>query len=297
MWSSVRRAADAVLAGAWGRGLALAARSNPAVPRWAPAGGGVMMVAPHPDDEVAGAGGVALLHREAGDPVTVLQVTDGRGSRAQGLAPDAMAARRHAEAAGAMRVLGASGWEWLGFREWEWQVPDLVGVLRERLAALAPRVLYAPSRVDFHPEHFRVAQALAAALASLAGPAPAVRFYQVQVPLTRVLVNLVAPVGAVRERLQRAAAEYGTQEGALRSSLRLKYYAACVHGLPGGAEEFWEMPAGAYVALHAPEPAAPLHRTFRGLRRLALSDPLAYSAGRAERRRLRGRVASLRTDR
>src|SRR5688500_13357690 len=47
-----------------------------------PGGLRVLVVAPHPDDEVAGCAGTILLHRGAGDAVTVLKATDGRRSRA-----------------------------------------------------------------------------------------------------------------------------------------------------------------------------------------------------------------------
>lgn len=298
MWSSARRAADAVLSGLWGAGLAVLGRlAHRPVVRWTGAGGkSVMVVAPHPDDEVAGVGGTLALHRRAHDDVVVVHVTDGCGSRALGLGPEDMAARRRAEAEAGLRVLGVTAWEWLGLREWEWTDAEGVTALTRALAAHSPKVIYAPSRIDFHPEHRRVARALANALAAVPDQAPAVRIYQVQVPLTRVLVNLVAPIGDVFPECLGAAAEHASQEGSLRACLRLKRYAARSHGLSGGAEEFWEMSAGTYVALHATGPEPPVREEFRGCRRFSLTDPLAFAFGRGERLRLRHLAESRRTD-
>jgi hypothetical protein len=50
-------------------------------------------------------------------------------------------------------------------------------------------------------------------------------------------------------------------------------------------ESYWQMPATRYIELHRTSPAD-WPSVFRGLRTFPLSDPLAWLAGRAERRRL-----------
>jgi hypothetical protein len=57
------------------------------------------------------------------------------------------------------------------------------------------------------------------------------------------------------------------------------------------AEEFWELPAGQYAALHA-ELDGWSGDVFRGVRFYPFSDPLAYLRGRAERRRIAGMARS-----
>ena len=75
---------DAWAAVAWLVGRVL--RPAPAPPIAAEGGPRrVLVVAPHPDDETVGAGGVAALHVAAGDAVTVVVATDGGASRAEGL--------------------------------------------------------------------------------------------------------------------------------------------------------------------------------------------------------------------
>ena len=46
--------------------------------------GPVLVLAPHPDDEVFGCAGAIMRHIAAGDPVTVLILTDGGGDQDDG---------------------------------------------------------------------------------------------------------------------------------------------------------------------------------------------------------------------
>jgi len=262
------------------------------VGRWKPAlwdsrgGQRVLIVAPHPDDEV-GCGGTLLLHQQAGDTVHITHVTDGRRSRAGGLGPDEMAERRRREAAAAGIAFGFSGTDWLGLHEGEWEQPGLVSLLLDALRRTRPHVVYAPSCVDFHPEHISVARCLARAIAGLGSAGLIVRVYQLQVPLTPLLVNRVALVQSAGDQLAAAMRCYVTQMGSIERCWRMKRYAAAFYGLPGIVEEFWQMDSAAYARLHQaadPEPAA---GAFRGVRSRPFTDPLSYLRGLGARRRLR----------
>lgn len=273
-------------------------------PRWRSEGGQrVLVVAPHPDDEVYGCGGTLLLHREAGDHRTVAVVTDGRRSRAVGLGPEAMAERRRREAREAAEVLDVERLELLGLEEGAWDEEEAEEALSVLVRELRPDILYVPSRLDFHPEHRAVAQVLARVLESTSigtgasGAAPVVRVYAIQVPLTVVLVNLVAPVERVRDTLRVALERYASQTGSLRTCLRQKRYAGRRFRAGSTAETFWQLPVEGYGRLHRTpeiEPGgAPGESPFRGLRPLPFTDPLAYLAGRRERRRLASLAAGL----
>ncbi len=246
-----------------------------------PAGGQrVMVIAPHPDDEVAGCGGTIREHRRAGDAVTVVCVTDGRRSTAFGLSADEMAARRQEEAREAATVLDVE-LEWLGLPEGEWRPEDLVARLRALLAEIRPDVVYAPSRIDFHFEHERVARALATVLAD-GEPPWTVRVYAIQVPLTPVLTNVLVPVSDLRT-VEKTLACYRTQLGSLQCTLRPRRNAARLYGAGGPVEEFWELAPAEYRLLHLQPRKRPLVKTFRGLRYDAASDPMAYLRGLKER--------------
>jgi LmbE family N-acetylglucosaminyl deacetylase len=232
-----------------------------------------------------GCAGTILLHRRAGDQVCIAIATDGRRSRAIP-DPDQMAAQRQREALLAASRMGVDRVAWLGHLEGDCDPAALKESLLTLLAQVQPDVIYAPSRIDFHPEHLKVAHALALALEDSGMASVPVRIYQVQVPLTSPVCNLVTDVSAVAEQCGSVLAAYTSQLGALQCTFRQRRYGALLHGFRTAAEEFWEVPSRDYVALHiAPHPAWPA--VFRGLRNFSLSDPLAYLVGRAERRRLR----------
>jgi LmbE family N-acetylglucosaminyl deacetylase len=293
-WRLAKDGLQSASTAAWSAGFRLAGtvwRSRAAVV--SPRGGErVLVIAPHPDDEVCGCGGALLLHKAAGDEVCVAYVTDGRRSRAFGMTPPEMAARRRREAHAASTILGLDRVEWLDLPEGEWMATALEEKLAALLARWQPSLVYAPSRVDFHPEHHRVAHGLSRSLARAlaADRVPAVRIFQVQVPLTAVLVNRVMSVTSVAAAHQSALEAHASQRGSILRTVRLKIYGASRHRLAGLAEEFWDVPAGQYRALHDQDPGLWMADRFRGLRYAALTDPLAYLGGRSSRTRLR-RVA------
>jgi LmbE family N-acetylglucosaminyl deacetylase len=286
-----KNAVTAVVERFWALGFAAAGRiARPRARRWSSAGGQrVLVIAPHPDDEACGCAGTIALHRRHGDAVRVAYVTDGRRSRALGLGPEEMARRRRHEAEASARALGIERMEWLGLPEGEWRAEQLGPRLSALIGDLAPDVVYAPSRIDFHPEHFQAALALALALAGrpAGARAPLVRIYQVQVPLAASLTNLVADVSGARQEIVAALRAYATQWGSVARTLRMRGYAAAFHGAGRYAEEFWELDAEEFRRLHgAPADGWPA-RAFRGLRMYPWSDPLAYVWGRSERRAVR----------
>ncbi len=253
----------------------------------------MLVIAPHPDDEAIACSGTLLRHGAAGDEVVVVIATDGRLSK-QASTPDEMAAVRRNEAELAARALGVERLEWLGLREGAWEARELQELLGALLQRHEPTIVYAPSRVDFHPEHLSVAHALARALESRAAGRIRVRVYQVQVPLTRVLTNVVADVSAVAAESTAALRAYESQAGTVDGVHRCRRYAALAHGVRGTVEEFWEVTAEQYAELHRGRSDEWLGK-FRGVRRFAWTDPLAYWLGNAERRRLQAAAVRLET--
>jgi len=120
--------------------------------------GPVLVVAPHPDDEILGCGGAIASHLARGDSVHVALVTGGEGGGDR----DA----RLAESRSAAACLGHTEVTCLGVADG--QVADAAD-LPDRLAGLvrklAPRVVYAPSLFEMHTDHVATLDAVAIALA------------------------------------------------------------------------------------------------------------------------------------
>ncbi len=232
-----------------------------------------------------------LLHARAGDEVHLVHVTDGRRARILGILPTEMAELRRREAQVAAARLAVAEAHWMGLCEGAWERTALVTTLGDLLGQVAPHVVYAPSCVDFHPEHVRVAAVLAHVLAGDPDSRLLVRIYEIQVPLTPVLANLVAPLGPIGAELGDIVRCYPTQVGSIARCLRMKGYAAALHGERGSAEVFWELDAAAYVRVVG-EPSQGGPTPFRGVRQRPFTDPLAYLQGLDARRTLRDRVST-----
>lgn len=130
-----------------------------------PVPGRVVVVAPHPDDEVLGAGGLLALLAAAGARVELLAVTDGEASNPGGsVAPSELAGLRRAETAAALGQLGVRA------PVQHLHLPDggaaeLEGPVREALRLEPGTWLLAPWALDGHPDHEAVGRACQAAAA------------------------------------------------------------------------------------------------------------------------------------
>jgi LmbE family N-acetylglucosaminyl deacetylase len=267
--------------------VALASAVSPFVsPRAAPLAGTpksarVLVIAPHPDDEATIAGTVRA-HLTRGDHVAIAIVTDGRASRQRALTPDQMATLRKAEAEQARSIMQPSSWAWLGLPDLDFDEQVLVGYLRSTLATAPPDVIYAPSCVDGHPDHLRCGRALAQSLSvSFDG---VIRCYQVQIPLTPLLVNVAVDVSPFADIGLRAMEAHSSQRESWARIVRMKRYAAALYGGEKWVDEFWELDATAYRSIHLPR--EPRQIDFVGLRPNAFRDPVAYVAGFVARKHL-----------
>lgn len=179
-----------------------------------------LVLAPHPDDEALGCGGLLARLRAAGrTQVRVVFLTDGSG----GVEPvddrRAYAARRRAEAARAAVPLGIGEITHLDFSDGhlESYLPELSEALRELLAAAPPDLLLVPSPAELSADHRAAFAALHRLLASLPEGDPllaslrATRIlaYEINGPLVPdLLVDVSGELGAIEE----AMAAYASQE-------------------------------------------------------------------------------------
>src|SRR6185503_14855064 len=124
----------------------------------------ILVIAPHPDDEVLGCGGALCRHRAAGDRVSVIFLTSGElGLKELPLQRAKWVREREARAAA--RILGVTSLEFLHAPDWgvaEAQA-DLAAPLRRALRRERPDVVYLPHPADGHPDHQAVWPLLCAA--------------------------------------------------------------------------------------------------------------------------------------
>lgn len=116
--------------------------------------GTALVVAPHPDDEILGCGGVVVAHREQGVDVHVAVMTDGGLGNPGGEGGPEYVALRKQETLRALDLLGGAQHHFLDYADgalrdnWE-PVEDLVGLMDR----VRPKTLLVPSPYEVHPDH------------------------------------------------------------------------------------------------------------------------------------------------
>ncbi len=126
----------------------------------------ILVLSPHPDDDVLGCGGTLIRHIQQGHQVAILYLCQGDKGIA-GLRPAKAAIIRKKEAVLAAQALGIAE-RHLHFLaqpdDGLYVSPQTVLYLKGLLDALRPDLIYLPSFVDNHPDHFQTNLLLKAAL-------------------------------------------------------------------------------------------------------------------------------------
>jgi LmbE family N-acetylglucosaminyl deacetylase/glycosyltransferase involved in cell wall biosynthesis/GT2 family glycosyltransferase len=159
-----------------------------------PSAHGVLVLAPHADDEVFGCGGTLQRLTEAGVPVTVIVATDGGFGGTSD--PDTLNATRESESRAAASVLGYPPPVF-------WRLPDfglrygeaLVAKVLDALRTVDADLVFAPALTELHPDHQAIALATAEAVRRL-GENRRIAFYEVSAPL---LPNMLIDITDVEE--------------------------------------------------------------------------------------------------
>ena len=198
----------------------------------------LLVLAPHPDDEALGCGGLVALHSNAGKQVLVVVATDGTAADPSTDANTARALREHETSLGLARLGVSRPAKFLGLpdRLLASNLDSLRASLREILLREQPDLVAAPSPVELHPDHVALARALFdvlhgdSALHSALPPGN-VAFYEVGQPLQP---NALVDITRVSEAKDAAIACHASQTG-------LRDYGRFTRGL----NEFRTMTLGA----------------------------------------------------
>ena len=121
-----------------------------------PDGNRVLVMAPHPDDDVIGCGGTIRLHRQFGHTVSIVYLTDGeRGIRS--LNATKTAELRSLEAVRAASYLGVPEENLFHLHLKDSDVINQSGSnydLRQIFEKTNPDIIYLPSFVESHRDHY-----------------------------------------------------------------------------------------------------------------------------------------------
>lgn len=153
----------------WREWLAALAPPTRALDAWLGRDDRLVIIAPHPDDEVLACGGLLFDHHARGGRSLIVAVTDGEASHAPSAQWDAVALahRRNVERLAGLRALGLDAPDVVRLGLPDGRAADPRTRLTERLLALmAPTdVVVATWRLDGHPDHDAAGSAAAQASA------------------------------------------------------------------------------------------------------------------------------------
>ena len=149
----------------------------------------VLVLAPHPDDEVIGCGGTISLYASQGTDVRLAIISDSGN-----------ADLRRKEAEEAAEILGVREVRFLGFTDGELESHE--DEIEEKVEAIIgeflPQVVFAPSPVDHHRDHITVACVALRLLAKR--PGLNLAFYEVYQTIRFSLLVRISDVMDIKER-------------------------------------------------------------------------------------------------
>ncbi|MEI4485367.1 PIG-L deacetylase family protein [Frigidibacter sp. MR17.14] len=227
-----------------------------------PEGARMAVLAPHPDDESIGPGGLVAAWTAAGRQAEVVLLTEGgagnpalRDPALDGRARARLVAltrdRRRAEAGRALAALGAAA-AWLDGTDGalSGDEPRLAGALAALWRARPPDLVLAPFPADRHADHAATARilVLAARAARLPETLP-VLAYEVWSPLP---ANALFDISAVAARKWQAIAAHESQLAStdyLTAARGLAAYRGAAGGRPVPAEAYHRCTLAAYAAM------------------------------------------------
>ncbi len=225
----------------------------------------VLVLAPHPDDEVFGCGGAIAGHVRAGVPVDVVILTDG--------ARFGDVATRALESRAAAKVLGYGEPDFWGLPDRGLRYSeDLVQRLVDRIAAAGVDLVYAPSPWEVHPDH-RQTMMLAMEAVRRAGQPVRLAFYEVGAPLRPNVLLDITTLDDTKEAAMRCFESQLAQQDYLRHIRALNQYRT--YTLPRevlAAEAYWVLAANELDQL---PPAGLFTSVSPGLSAAATASPPA----------------------
>lgn len=114
----------------------------------------ILVLSPHPDDDIIGCGGTLHIYHQNGAEVTSVYLTDGRKGNPGGYKEDELVSIRKEEAKKAAKIIGIDKLIFLDHRDSELSSnPETAKQLSEILEDLKPDAIFLPFLLDNHADH------------------------------------------------------------------------------------------------------------------------------------------------
>lgn len=209
----------------------------------------VVVLSPHPDDEVFGCGGTLARHSQHNDSVEVVYFTDGSRGTPSGTRDKGIIEVREREAKEGLEILGNIEPLFWRFADNQFEVTKTsVGLLSALLEKSRPNIIYVPWYADDHTDHKQAVPLLFQALSTLKTPLDAeIWQYEVWTPLTP---NRMVTIGDVLEEKIKAIEAHKSQLASRQyrdGILGLNTYRGAFADLDELAEAFFALPTERFL--------------------------------------------------
>lgn len=216
--------------------------------------GRVLVLSPHPDDDVLGCGGVMALHQQAGDEVKILCITDGSMgfpdiNRPTTREKTELVREREFEVKESAKILSVTDLVFWRYRDGNLSAnSSAVKLMINLLNLYKPEIIYLPSFQDSNSDHFETCKIFIEALKKTPLD-PEVISYEVWSPL---FANRIISIDKVFEQKKRAIELHKTQlksRGYLSAIVGLNQYRAGMFNAGNYAEAFFSCNKELYFKL------------------------------------------------
>lgn len=172
-------------------------------------GNRVLVLSPHPDDDIIGCGGTLHLLSKKGVSLRSICMTDGRKGDVGRYSENDLVKTRYHEARRAAEIIGIE--DMIFFNERDGGLKPAKSVvlrLLDEIRGFRPSSILFPSVIDAHPDHTATTHIICKAISSMKGELPLCIQYEVWTPIE---FNIVMDIASVIEFKKQAILEFGSQ--------------------------------------------------------------------------------------
>lgn len=214
-----------------------------------PKGSKILILSPHPDDDVFGCGGTVLKYPKNSVAITTVYITDGRKGSSGSRNEEETVRIRKQEAISACKILGISQIKFLENRDSELKLSaKTLNQMIDVIKNARPELVYLPFLTDNHADHFETNRILVKTLEKLKFKCN-ISAYEAQSPL---FPNIIVNVTNQYEKKIKALGCHESQIAKLNyieAAIGLNKYRAEMNMINGYAEAFLLVSSNFYIEL------------------------------------------------
>jgi len=220
-----------------------------------PVFGRILVIAPHPDDEIIGLGGTLRLHVKAKDEIKVVYITDGSSGFPSNYRPtpkerQEMADKRELEAREGMEIIGIADLTFLEYKDNKFSINENIQkYFLQLFEKFQPELIYLPYFFDTNRDHQVVLQLLMRIIEQ-SKITTKLAMYEVWEPL---IANYIVGIDTVSSEKEEALKVYRSQMRSvnyLYASMGLAAYRGAMSEAGDYAEAFLVLDSEVAVKLY-----------------------------------------------